>query len=174
MAVYCASNGRAPSRRSPPGRWIERSLTWAARLDRIARSELESPAAPSAVLRLDLPVDDELQWQSDAVSITPLRTVGALVEEGERMRNCAARRAAEVLGRRCVVCSATIRGEPHTLEARRTPSGWALAELRGFANAPPVSGALDALEPWIEAHGIDLLESTALASGGDETLEVPF
>jgi hypothetical protein len=172
LALYCHATRRRPSRSTEPARLIEQARTWTAKLTRIARKDAGTP--PHEILSVELPVDDALAWDSTPLLVTPLRTVGELLEEGERMAHCVANRAGAALSRACVLCHATIHGKPHTLELRRARCGWVLADLRGFANELPTRDAVQALRPWLTARNVALDECMLLQDTDEGLSDDPF
>jgi hypothetical protein len=174
LALFCHATRRRPSRNTEPGRLIEQAKIWTAKLTRIARQRAGTRTPPHEIVSVGLPVDDALAWDSTPLSVTPLRTVGELLEEGEKMANCVANRAGAALGRACVLCHATIHGRPHTLELRRARSGWSLTDLRGFANELPTREAVQALHPWLTARNVALDDSILLQENDEAPPDDPF
>jgi hypothetical protein len=103
-----------------------------------ARAHLILDDAPLPVLPLPL-TDRDRSW------LRPLRTLHALVAEGELMHHCLGtldwQRDAATRGD--LVCFAVDGDERLTLALMRHDGAWRVQELRGFANSPPSQRSLE-------------------------------
>ena len=86
--------------------------------------ELEIDATSS------LPPPPLAEWNDDDVTVAPLTSVTAFIDEGHKMRNCVAIRLPAVLDGDSALYHATIDGAGLTVELVQGDGRWRLAEAK--------------------------------------------
>lgn len=88
-------------------------------------------------------------WVQPDCSVTPLRTVADVVEEGRRMRHCLATRVWDAHRGEAFFFSAVVAGERLTVEVGPSGGEFHLAGLAGPRNRPPTERARAAIADWV-------------------------
>jgi hypothetical protein len=150
---YVLGSGRNTSRKTCPIRLLAESKQW----HRAIYENLElCSVADGSFVSSDSEFNNVMAvpWSNGRVVVTPIRTVGALIREGKKMRSCAGSRARDALQGHCSFYSVKIDGTPITVEVTLMPKGRSfVSEMGGYANRAVEDYELSAMKPWLASIG---------------------
>jgi hypothetical protein len=134
---------------------LDAAAAWHDALTEVARAEGD-PAAlvghgAEALLRSRLPPPPWPAVVRPGFEARPITDVAGLLAEAESMRHCVLARAPAIFEGRAAIYTITLGRRRLTAELVRGARRWRLAELRGFANAPPTPAEQRAVAAWARA-----------------------
>jgi hypothetical protein len=141
LVEYAAATNRWPVRGTNANRYIEEI--------EVRRAQIAAAQALGALESRDLPEPPKGTWRDGRDEIVPITRGDALIREGGRMGHCVVAATERAVFRGwSAVYHATIDCQPMTIEIRRLPAGWRIAEAKGFANREPTDAEWSVLRRW--------------------------
>lgn len=162
LVDYLAVSGRRPGRRSDPDKLRRECQRWTMELSRRRASELDPQTR--------IAFDELPEWEHGRFRIAPIRTVGQLIDEGQRMQHCVAAWAREATERQCRFFRAEIEADSLTVMTTGDRA-LTLLEVTGWRNRLATEVELAVIERWQAAMQRILRAAPGEASTGGPRAE---
>jgi hypothetical protein len=153
LASFVEGTHRTVSATTSAAHLVEDARQWSVQMAELrahfSRYGRPSPLPSDAALDTPLPTRVG-PYSSGDLTVTPLTTARALLNEAVTMRNCVAGRLSEALARRAYFFHATLHGRELTIEAHPAGPGLLLHEVRGTADRAPTSAEVSRVTRWLD------------------------